>query len=83
MQMVQKHKDSLSAGTCIFACAFVNPVFGWAFTILLDNLGLIGDRSRAKELTLKERLIIPGIMFIVCVVSLALVGQLPGIPGMF
>jgi hypothetical protein len=83
MQMVQKHNDSLSAGTCIFACAFVNPVFGWALTMLLDNLGLIGDRERAKSLTLKERLIIPGVMFIICVVSLALVGQLPGIPGMF
>ena len=83
MQMVRKHKDSLSAGTCIFACAFVNPVFGWAFTMLLDNLGLIGDRERAKELSFKEKLIIPGVMFVVCVVSLALVGQLPGIPGIF
>lgn len=83
MQMVRKHNDSLSAGTCIFACAFVNPVFGWALTMLLDNLGLIGDRERAKELSLKERLIIPGAMFIVCVVSLALAGQLPGIPGVF
>ena len=83
MQMVKKQNDSLSAGTCIFACAFVNPVFGWALTMLLDNLGLIGDRERAKKLTLKERLIIPGVMFIICVVSLALVGQLPGIPGMF
>ena len=51
--------------------------------MLLDNLGLIGDRERAKNLTLKEKLIIPGAMFIVCVVSLALVGQLPGIPGIF
>ncbi|WP_282123048.1 DUF3360 family protein [Algibacter mikhailovii] len=83
MQMVQKHNDSLSAGTCIFACAFVNPVFGWALTMLLDNMGLIGDRNRSKELSLKEKLIIPGIMFIICVVSLALVGQLPGIPGIF
>ena len=83
MQMVKKQNDSLSAGTCIFACAFVNPVFGWALTMLLDNLGLIGDRERAKELSLKERLIIPGVMFIVCVVSLALAGQLPGIPGVF
>lgn len=82
MQMIQKNKDSLSAGTCIFACAFVNPVFGWALTMLLDNLGLIGDRERAKELSLKERLIIPGVMFLVCVVSLALVGQLPGIPAL-
>jgi hypothetical protein len=83
MQMVKSQKNSLSAGTCIFACAFVNPVFGWALTMLLDNLGLIGDRDRAKELTLKEKLIIPGIMFLVCVVSLAVVGQLPGIPGIF
>jgi len=81
MQMVKKENDSLSAGTCIFACAFVNPVFGWALTMLLDNMGLIGDRERAKELSLKERLIIPGVMFIICAVSLALAGQLPGIPG--
>jgi hypothetical protein len=83
MQMVKEHNDSLSAGTCIFACAFVNPVFGWALTMLLDNLGLIGDRKRAEKLSLKERLIIPGVMFLVCAVSLALVGQLPGIPGIF
>jgi len=83
MQMVKEHNDSLSAGTCIFACAFVNPVFGWALTMLLDNMGLIGDRKRAEKLSLKERLIIPGAMFLVCVVSLALAGQLPGIPGIF
>ncbi len=83
MQMIRKQKDSLSAGTCIFASAFVNPVFGWALTMLLDNLGLIGDRERAKELSWKEKLVIPGIMFIICVVSLALVGQLPGIQAIF
>ena len=83
MQMIQKQKDSLSAGTCIFACAFVNPVFGWALTMLLDNLGFIGDTERAKGLTWKEKLVIPGVMFIVCVVSLALVGQLPGFKGIF
>lgn len=83
MQMVKKEKDSLSAGTCIFACAFVNPVFGWALTMLLDNLGIIGDKERAKNLSWKEKLVIPGIMFVVCVVSLAVAGQLPGIKGMF
>ena len=67
----------------LFACAFVNPVFGWALSMLLDNLGLIGDRDRANNLSFKEKLIIPGIMFIISVVSLALVGQLPGIPGIF
>lgn len=83
MQMVKNQKDSLSAGTCIFACAFINPVFGWALTMLLDNLGLIGDRERPKNLSLKEKLFIPGAMFLVCIISLALVGQLPGIPGVF
>lgn len=83
MQMVRKVNDSLSAGTCIFACAFINPVFGWALAMLLDNLGIIGDRERAKELSIKEKLIIPGAMFIVTVVSLAMAGQLPGISGMF
>jgi len=83
MQMIQEHKDALSAGICIFSCAFVNPVFGWAFTMLLDNLGMIGDQERAKQLSWKEKLVIPGIMFIVCVVSLALIGELPGIDGIF
>ncbi|MGY5353888.1 DUF3360 family protein [Wenyingzhuangia sp. IMCC45467] len=80
MQMVKKQKDATSAGTCIFACAFVNPVFGWALSMLLDNLGLIGDVERAKGMSWKEKLVIPGVMFVVCVVSLALAGQLPGIP---
>ncbi|TCI03997.1 DUF3360 family protein [Corallincola luteus] len=82
MQMIHKHKDSLSAGICIFACAFVNPVFGWATTMLLDNMGLIGDHERAKELSAKDKYLIPGLAFVVCVGSLAVVGQLPGIPAL-
>lgn len=82
MQMIHKHKDSLSAGICIFACAFVNPVFGWATTMLLDNMGLIGDHERAKELSAKDKYLIPGLAFVICVGSLALVGQLPGIPAL-
>jgi hypothetical protein len=81
MQMIHKHKDSLSAGICIFACAFVNPVFGWATTMLLDNMGLIGDHERAKTLSAKDKYLIPGLTFIISVGSLALVGQLPGIPA--
>lgn len=83
MQMIHKHKDSLSAGICIFSCAFVNPVFGWALTMLLDNLGLIGDKERAKSLSLNEKLIIPGTVFVVCVIALAFADQLPGLKGMF
>ncbi|WP_430814870.1 DUF3360 family protein [Carboxylicivirga sp. RSCT41] len=83
MQMIQKQQDSLSAGTCIFASALVNPVFGWALTMLLDNMGLIGDRERAAQLKWSEKLVIPSVMFVICVVALALVGQLPGIKGIF
>ena len=79
MQMIQKHQYSVSAGICIFSSAFVNPVFGWALTMLLDNLGLIGDEERAKKFTWKEKLVIPGITFIVCLVCLGIAGQLPGI----
>ena len=81
MQMVKDSKDSQSAGICIFSSALVNPVFGWALTMLLDNLGLIGDRERGKLLPIADRLIIPGLAFVVCVGALALVGQLPGIPA--
>lgn len=81
MQMVHDSKDSQSAGITIFSSAFVNPVFGWALTMLLDNLGFIGDKERSKSLSWTDRLVIPGIAFVICVGSLALVGQLPGIPA--
>ena len=82
MQMVKDSKSSQSAGICIFSCAFVNPVFGWALTMLLDNLGFIGDKDRGKTLSTSDRLVLPLIAFIICVGALALVGQLPGIPAL-
>ncbi|WP_019612975.1 DUF3360 family protein [Psychromonas ossibalaenae] len=82
MQMVNDNKSSQSAGICIFASALVNPVFGWATTMLLDNMGFIGDKERSEQLTFADRLVIPGIAFVICVGSLALVGQLPGIPAL-
>ncbi|WP_370980285.1 DUF3360 family protein [Agaribacterium sp. ZY112] len=81
MQMVKDTKSSQSAGICIFSCALVNPVFGWALTMLLDNFGLIGDKDRAKELSRNDKLI-PVIAVIVCIGSLACVGQLPGIKAL-
>jgi len=81
MQMVNDEKSSQSAGICIFSSALVNPVFGWATTMLLDNLGFIGDKERSKTLSFADRLVIPSITFIICVGSLALVGQIPGIPA--
>lgn len=82
MQMVKDTKDSQTAGICIFASAVVNPVFGWAITMLLDNNGLIGDGERAKRLSYADRIIIPGAAFVICVVAMASVGMLPGIPAL-
>ena len=82
MQMIKDEKTSQSAGICIFASALVNPVFGWATTMMLDNLGFIGDKERSKKLSFDDRVVIPVLTFIVCVGSLALVGQLPGIPAL-
>jgi len=82
MQMVRDTKDSQSAGICIFASAVVNPVFGWAITMLLDNNGLIGDKKRPATLSFVDRIIIPGGAFIVCVAAMAAVGMLPGIPAL-
>jgi hypothetical protein len=82
MQMVKDSQSSQSAGVCIFACAFVNPVFGWALAMLLDNMGFIGDKARSEQLSFADRLVIPLITFIVCAIALALVGQLPGIPAL-
>lgn len=82
MQMVKDEKSAQGAGVCIFSSALVNPVFGWALTMLLDNLGLIGDAQRGKKLSLADRLIIPGITFIICAGIMAIVGMLPGIPSL-
>ena len=82
MQMVNDTQDSQTAGICLFSCAFVNPVFGWALTMLLDNMGFIGDKTRSEKLSLMDKLIIPLAAFVICVGSLALVGQLPGIPAL-
>ena len=81
MQMVKNSSDSQSAGICIFASAVVNPVFGWAITLLLDNNGLIGDKTRALKLSLTDRIIIPASAFTVCTIAMAAVGMLPGIPS--
>jgi hypothetical protein len=82
MQMVRNAKDSQSAGICIFSSALVNPVFGWALTMLLDNMGLIGDKERAESLSFNDKLVIPLVAVIICVGALAVVGQLPGIPAL-
>lgn len=78
--MVKDAKSSQSAGICIFASMAVNPVFGWAVTMLLDNNGLIGDKERPGTLSTIDRLVIPTATVIICVAAMLAVGMIPGIP---
>lgn len=82
MEMTRKGKTTQSAAIVIFSSTLVNPAFGWALTMLLDNLGLVGCKERSAELTKMSRWIIPSIMFIVLTGVMALVGLLPGIPAL-
>lgn len=84
-QMIKDTKGSQSAGICIFASAVANPVLAWALTMLLDNNGLIGDKERAKKLSVVNRIIIPGSVLLICLVAMLVVGMLKdqyGIPAM-
>lgn len=82
MEMVHEPKDTKAAGICIFSSAIVNPVFGWALTMFLDNNGMIADKDRPKGLNKADRLVIPGLALLVSTVAMAIVGMLPGIPAL-
>ena len=82
MEMVHDTKDTKAAGICIFASAIVNPVFGWALTMFLDNNGMIADRERPKKLNMVDKMIIPGLALGVSTIAMAIVGMLPGIPAL-
>ncbi|NMP15903.1 DUF3360 family protein [Thalassotalea sp. Y01] len=82
LQMVKESKDAQSAGICIFAAFVANPVLAWSLTMLLDNNGMIGDKDRAKQLSFADRVIIPGLAFIICLIAMLAVGMLPGIPAL-
>ena len=85
MQMIKNTKDSQSAGICIFAAAVTNPVLAWALTMFLDNNGLIGDKERAQKLSFIDKLVIPGTVFVICLVAMLAVGMLEskyGIPAL-
>ncbi|MEN4006838.1 MAG: DUF3360 family protein [Methanobacteriaceae archaeon] len=80
MQMIREPKQSEGAAICMSASALVNPVFGWAFAMLLDNSGVLGDITRSRSLPVMDRIVIPLITTIICVVAMAAVGLIPGIP---
>jgi len=82
MEMVRDRKSTQASGICIFASAIVNPVFGWALTMFLDNNGFIGDKDRPKGLSIFDRLVIPGLALAIATISMAIVGMIPGIPAL-
>ena len=82
MQMTREGKTSQSAAIVIFSSALVNPVFGWSLTVLLDNLGLVGDKERGQKLTHTDRWVIPGIVFLLLCGVMAAIGMFPGIPAL-
>ncbi|WP_416190812.1 DUF3360 family protein [Neisseria sp. CCUG12390] len=81
MEMTRKGKTTQSAAIVVFSSALVNPVFGWSLTMLLDNLGLIGDKKRSVELGFAGRVMVPVIGFAVLCLAMGAVGMLPGIPA--
>lgn len=82
MEMTRKGKTTQSAAIVVFSSALVNPVFGWSLTMMLDNLGLIGDKKRSAELGLSGRVIIPLVGFIILCSIMAAVGMFPGVPAL-
>lgn len=82
MQMTREGKTSQSAAIVVFSSALVNPVFGWSLTMLLDNLGLIGDKARGQSLGHRDRWIIPSLTFLILCAVMAAIGMFPGIPAL-
>ncbi len=82
MQMTREGRTSQSAAIVVFASALVNPVFGWSLTMLLDNMGFIGDRERGQGLCRLDRWVIPSVMFIVLCAVMMAIGMFPGVPAM-
>ena len=82
MQITREGKTSQSAAIVVFSSALVNPVFGWSLTMLLDNIGIIGDKERCSQLSRTDRWIIPAITFAVLVSVMALIGMFPGVPAL-
>lgn len=78
MQMTREGKTTQSAALVVISSVLVNPVFGWSFTMLLDNLGLVGCKDRAEELGKRGRWLIPGVTFVVLCMVMALIGMFPG-----
>ncbi|MBA4251860.1 MAG: hypothetical protein C0425_08345 [Chlorobiaceae bacterium] len=80
MKMIKDLREAEGAAICMFGSVLINPVFGWALAMVLDNSGLIGDKERSKALPIMDRIIIPLATLIICAGIMAIVGMTPGIP---
>jgi hypothetical protein len=80
MQLITNIKQAQIGGVCIISSALVNPVFGWALSMLLENAGFIGDNERVEGMSRKTQLGIPIAAFVICVIVMVAVGLVPGIP---
>lgn len=81
IQMIKKSSCAQAAGVCVFMAMVTNPVLAWALAMFLDNNGLIGDKDRAKKLSVIDRLVIPLTILIICVAAVLVVGMLRGSYG--
>lgn len=83
IQMIKKSSCAQAAGVCIFTAMVTNPVLAWALAMFLDNNGLIGDRKRAKQLSVVDRLVIPLSILTISILAMMAVGMLGhyGIPA--
>ncbi len=80
IHMLKTRHQGEAAAVCIFASAVVNPVFGWALAVVIENFGLLGDTDHLQKLSKAERFVIPLINFAICAGTMALAGLIPGIP---
>ncbi len=81
VQMVKKSACAQAAGICVFTAMVTNPVLAWAVAMFLDNNGLIGDKERAANLSVVDKLVIPLSILLICISAILSVGMLKGSYG--
>ena len=57
LNMIKTHSSAQTAAICFVAGVAINPVLGWAVSLLIENFGIVRDSANQRVLTFKERLI--------------------------
>ncbi|MBT9172418.1 MAG: hypothetical protein DDT21_00799 [Syntrophomonadaceae bacterium] len=87
IRLIKTVRDSYGAATCMATGMFINPIFGWAFATLVENFGLLGPTEPERQeqvnkvLTRRAQLVITAVTFVITTTVMAIVGMLPGVPG--